>query len=127
MKVIVCSQVVSHVGQHDQVLADGEEGVDARLAVLVVPVVEVEGHPYATQVGAQNDLLEEEAELFQLGLLGPPESVHDDKGLKEVEGGEPDEAAEADLVQKELLLGRGEGEEQEGQVLQDVGQERRPD
>ena len=119
--------MVSHVGEHYQVLADGEEGVDAGLAVLVVAVVEVQRESDTRQVNAQHNLLEREAEHFLLRLLGPPEAVENDVGLEDVGRGGRDEAAEADLVQEELVLGGGEREQQEEQVLQDVGEERGAD
>ena len=57
VEVVVRCEVVSHVGEDHTVLEDGEDRVDAWLAVAVVTPVEVEGGSDAGEVRYQEILL----------------------------------------------------------------------
>ena len=58
VEVVVGGEVVRHVGEDHAVLEDGEDWVDARLTVVVVAPVEVQGGGHAGEVCHQEIFLQ---------------------------------------------------------------------
>lgn len=115
-----------HVGEDDQVLAEGEEGVDSCLTVLVVPSEEVRSNRTAA------DVEKEEAQLpavwchFLRVDVVSPDHVPQSAGHEHVQQWAGDEHDEGIFMNTVSLCGRHVCEQQQACVFSQAKDERQP-
>ena len=112
--------MIAHVGHDEDILEDAEEGIDVRLAVLVVPHVEQDHQGNADQVDGQNCFLVPERFYFVATLRNEAAPGEEEVGEAHVAEGADEKDGETKFVNFESLLRRNQTEAQQPHVLHDI-------